>query len=274
MGEISQEGTKLLVNKFMTLCEKEDGSLLPKQDIMKNFSKLVFSSHCYGAVVIDKIFSGINKNLKAQGMSQNDVLDIFAQTGHVTYAPHADSILIPTVRVESFTDSVHNEVFRTYRENYGEKLDGIKMYKNSPKTLNNDYNPYVLQENIQIFSSRLINTEENTNLRALKDEHEAHYLIRDEKWQSAPKFKGEPLSEHAVNLDTTSQMMGYALSLYTANAIANANTEELIEKPTITEVKNDLQGILDSVPKQDLKAKMPPPTPVETFGDDGGALPC
>lgn len=271
VGEISQEGFKVLTDKFMTLCTQEDGSLLPKEDIMKNFSRLVFSSHCYGAVVIDRIFSGINKNLKAQGMSQDDVLDIFAQTAHVSYAPHTDSTLIPTVRVESFTDSVHRGLNNLYKRNYGTALDGIKIYKNSPKTLNNDYSPYVLQENIQIFSSRLINTEENTNLRALKDEHEAHYLIRDEKWQSAPKFKGEPISEHAVNLDTTSQMMGYALSMFTANAIANANSEELIEKPSLTEIKNDLQDILDSVPTQDLKAKAP--QPIETVGDDGGALP-
>ena len=255
VGEISTEGYKVLVNKFMTLCEGKDGLLLPQEEIKKNFSRLVISSHCYGAIVIDRIFSGIKNNLQKHGLSTKEILDIFAQTAHVSYAPHTDSTHLPIVRVESFTDSVHRGLPGIYKQHYGETLDGIKIYHNKAQNLNNGPSPFALQESIQVFSSRLINTTENTNLRELKDEHEAHYLIRDEKWRSAPKFKGCLLSEHAVNLDVTSQMMGYALAMFTANAIANANSEELIEKPSLEMLTDHLQSILESVPQEDLKAK-------------------
>ena len=266
VGEISEEGMALIVDKFMTLCTTEDGALLTKEEMQKNFSRLVFSSHCDGAVVVDRIFYGLNKNLRSQGMSQGDILDVFAQTAHISYAPHTEASQIPMVRVESFTDSVHRDVKRRYRENYGEDLDGIKVYYNKPGHLNNKSAWYAMQESVQVFSSRLINTYENTDLRALRDEHEAHYLIRDEQWRSAPKVHGEPISEHAVNLDTTSQMMGYALAVFTANAIANANSEELIPNPSMESLATDLQNILDYVPAEDLKAKEKP--------QDEGVTPC
>ncbi|MBQ3047775.1 MAG: hypothetical protein IJD48_02025 [Clostridia bacterium] len=262
-GEMTEQCYKYLDEKFMTLYTDKDGSLLPIDSIMKNFSKLVFSSHCYGAIVVDRIFSNINKNMLQRGMSQEQVLNVFAQSAHVTYAPHTDCSFLPTVRVESFTDSVHRYLPSLYSEKYHSKLDGIKIYHNPAGILNNSPSFASRQETIQIFSSRLINTVDNTDLTRLKDEHEAHYLTRDANWNSSPRCGDEPLSEHAVNLDITSQMIGYALSMLAANAIENANTKDLIPKPSMQELAGHLQGILESVPEEDLRAKEAPVTPTE-----------
>lgn len=262
VGEMTDECYLALDKKFKTLYENDDGSLKEMDQITKNFSKLVFSSHCYGAVVVNTIFKNIYKNMANKGLSKEEILYTFSQTAHVSYAPHTDETLIPTVRVESFTDSVHRDLYYKYKMSYEKPLNGIAIYHNKPERLFNGMDLTSKQETIQVFSSRLINTYENTDLRNLKDEHEAHYLERDVNWNSAPLFRGKPLPEHAVNLDATSQITGYALSLFTANAIANANSEELIPKPSLEEVHGHLQNILESFSENDLKVKTAPKAPL------------
>lgn len=259
IGTINKEECEEIVNAlFVPLCTDKSGNPLSVHDSCKNFSNLTFFTHCYGADVLNMLMTNLNQKLQNLGYSNEDIHNIYGQAFQVSYAPYHNDSWLPNVRVDSMTDSHHRDLYQTYPSIYGHKLDGIESYIDKAFTFRGKPYPYTRQDTISIYTSRLINITDNTDLSRLIDEHNVNYLQRDANWRSDgctvwENAGNERWQNTPINLDIVSQAMGYVLSRSVANSINNASTDELIEKPAMEDLKVEVDSILESVPKNDLK---------------------
>lgn len=258
IGNFSREECDEIASQlFLPLCTDQNGALLPVNESCKNFSLLTFFTHCYGADGLAGILSSLNNQLLDKGYSKDDIHLIFGQSMQVAYSPFHNDTWVPTVRIDSMTDSFHRDLNCSYPAIYGHKLNGIESYVDKAGTFRGNKYPYTKHDTLSIYTSRLINTRENSDIRYLIDEHTIYYLQRDEKWQSDGSSVWEnngndPWREKPQNLDVVSQTVGYALARSVANSINNANSTELIEKPSMEQMKTEMDTILQSLPQSTL----------------------
>ncbi|MBE5735531.1 MAG: hypothetical protein E7361_03705 [Clostridiales bacterium] len=245
----SDDHCDIVSNLLIPLCVDNNGKRLSLAEACKNFSMLSFFTHCQGAKELNNIMGVAKKQMLIKGFSQEEITNIMSHSFQATYSPIQDEIYVPTVRVDSFTDSLHMGMSRIYRETYGHKLNGVNIFYEPARTFRNQPSGYTHQDLLYIYSSRLLNTTENTDLRNIRDEHYATGIIEmDKNWNNV---------SGAVNAEVVSKMLGYAMALNGARQIS-AYINEDFSPISLGTLKTDLDDILAGYNKEDLEAKTSP----------------
>lgn len=202
-----QEADEFFDRLFMPMCKDEMGNPLSLEEISKNFSLVTFATHCYGAVAVEIIMDTFDKKLTELGYSKEDIKHIKSHMCQVSYSPYTKKSAVPTIAIDSMSDSFHEGMDKQYEHLYGEKLDGIAihydqdgMYMNRPNPKEGSF------ETIHVFTSRLLNREDNRDLSKLIDEHTIEYIEREDNWSITDK------AHNAKNADAVSLIMSYAVA--------------------------------------------------------------
>ena len=212
VGDINDYETEDFVDRFlMPLCVK-NGKPLSTEEVCKNMSLITFCSHCYGAVAVDKIINELTKKLVTLGFSKKDIKLIKSHFCHISYSPHIDTYAVPTIRIESMSDSFRQGLAEKYKNTYGKDLNGVAIrYDRDGMYMGQPSKDPESCEILHILSSRLINLEENRDKPI--DEHAIEYLGRGDNW------KIDERSRNAKNADLMSIMMAYAISWSVSKSI-------------------------------------------------------
>lgn len=210
-------------NMFLPLCVDEKGSILPKEQIIKNFNQISFFSHCYGAKEISSIVGVTYKEMLKMGIEDEVANDAIDQMFSVSYAPY-QNVGIPSLQVISMKDRIMlfgpkgSKVVGRFlaNETGGETCGGTVAFKED------DYTATVLVSGL---------VKENLN------EHPIEHICRNENW--------EYINNESVEYgDEVSQVMGYALASSVANSIQNQNSNNFISKPSVEEILEGAKSIL------------------------------
>ena len=208
---------KIVNNLLMPLFMDEKHELLPPIESARNLSLVTFFTHCHGSRELDRIMKMLHDELVYKGYSSDTVQEIFSYTMNVAYCPLPDETWIPTIRVESMTDSLNVGLSGLYRDYYGKKLNGIDVRYDKPNFSRGkklpDWMNHPYADRVTIYTSRMVNTKENSDLRNLIDEHTAFLLGRNaDDWSIKTK---------ATNLDAVSKMTALALGEKIACSLQN-----------------------------------------------------
>jgi len=240
---------------LLPLCVDEEENLLPLEQICKNFSLINFFTHCQGAYELYEITKRLHKILLDKGLTNEQAHKIYAQAFHCSYASNCKESFYPTMYVYSLTDNDNWYMAQLYRENYGENLDGVSIKHDVPGKFltenisSRNYNEHVHHDTITVFSSRLVNNEQNKGNINIYDEHSYVYLDRDkENW----RLRGKNIP-YANNADLVSKMVAYAMAANIAISLQTYYSNTLAERMPILELKRELEGLIDSYNKEDLQ---------------------
>lgn len=249
-GDVTQKEIDDFVNHlFMPLCTNEKGEALDFEQICTNFSLVTFFSHCYGATAVDMTVRNLSDKLIKLGLTNEQVDTALNHFCQLTYSPYIDSSPIPTIRIDSFTDSFHKGLDKEYEQTYGHKLDGVELQYDAPGMFRNKPSPYKnSKEILHILTSRLLNTEDNRDLSKIIDEHTIEYLSREENWNITQK------ANNAKNANLVSILAGYALSWSVTQSLTAQTINTPIQKTNLNlSVGKDLLDITKMYSKNDLK---------------------
>ncbi len=219
------ERKQIVDNIFLPLCINEKGALLQPNEILKNFSKITFFTHCHGATETAIIVSRTHSAMVNLGIDIKTANDAISQMFAVSYAPF-EECGVPSLQVVPMKDDVlidgpdycdisHRFLMDRFfgARNLG---SGTVCYKEDEHTIN-------------LLVSDM--TKSST------DEHGINVTKRDENWRYEP--------EDSVYGDEVSQAMGNALALSIANSLQNENSDALIPKPSIDEVLEETKSIIE-----------------------------
>ena len=251
IGEFDDEQRNLIVdNIFMKLCVDAQGRVLPIDKTIKNFSLITVFTHCWGAREISRIGMDVQRKMMKLGYSEADVQSAFNQIFHLTYAPYTDHTCFPCLRINSFIDSEHRGIHKTYKEVYEETLNGIALHFDKAGYFRRSKNPILKVPIISIYSSQLINTKENSNKRNLIDEHAIEVLERNYDWTQGHQQKG------GLNADVVSKMASFCLAKAMATSIQNQRSEVLIPKDDMEELYKALEEFREDCLPEELETEV------------------
>ena len=241
IGEFNDEQRELIAdNIFIKLCVDDEGKVLPIEQTIKNFSLINVFTHCWGAREISRIGAVVKNKMMKMGYSANDVQNAFNQIHHLTYAPYTDHSPFPCFRINSFIDSEHWGIHKIYKEVYKETLNGIALHYDKAGYFRQVKSPILEVPIISLYSSQLINTKENSDIRKLIDEHPAETLERNYDWTQGRQQRA------AVNADVVSMMASYFLAKAVATSVQNQKSKILIPKEDMFVLYEDLMDMLNS----------------------------
>ena len=245
---IETERKQVLERLLLPLFLNENGSLVDLSVACNNFSMVNFFSHCHGGSEVRLLLSDLREELIRRGYTEDDVKLIYSYSMQVSYSTLDDTSLVPTVRIESMTDSFHRGMSKEYERLYKEKLDGISLvvenegeFKYAKRVKDRNY------KLLTIYTSRLLNLESNRDMSRLIDEHTIEYLDRDQDWNITEKAKG------AKNADLVSILIGYALDWALSKSASLDNNIKGKKKTNFDELINDLGWFIDCFSPEDLK---------------------
>ena len=250
IGEFSKEQRETIAyNMLVKKCLDSNGNPLPIEEVAKKFSLINISSHCWGAVEVSYIGGYAEAEMKKLGYTEDEIRFAFNQIIHLSYAPYTDHSSFPCVRVNSFIDSEFRDVAKAYYSAYKTKLNGVDIKYDKPGFFRN--RPYFMSKVpiISIYSSQLINTDENSDLRSLIDEHGSEYLERNLDWSQGHQSNG------AKNADLVSKLYSYSMAYAMAKSIQNKISANLIPKST-EEIFESLKSFYKGYSEEELKSKL------------------
>lgn len=232
---------------FLPLFTNEEGERLSLEEACKNFSKIVFYSHCYGSVALNEMLSQLNKSLIELGYSKDEVLTIYSHSIHITYSPLQADSWLPCVAVNSFSDSYNqaSDMRVWFKRTYGYDLNGVALDFGDKYFCKHLINKKECHKTISIYTSRLLNTEDNTGSKII-DEHASDYLDLDYSWSACEKSKG------AKNSECVSKLVGYALSWAGARAIQVEKSDKNIDFK-LEDLMLSLKDVLNMYNENDLR---------------------
>ena len=246
-GSVSRNEIAYFVEKLLVpLClNPENNRALPLEQVCVNFSRLIFFTHCYGAVVVNDMMEYLRKKLLIKGFSEEDINTIYSQAVNIAYSPLEDDYYLPTIKVNSFCDSfnITTDLKEWFIKKYGYKLDGVAIYNELKDIAENNKNEN--QKVISIYSSKLINLK--TNKENLIDEHLSECVDLNEKWMAGKKSGG------AKNSECVSRIVGYSLAYAGARAL-NIHKSNSIMPLNLNNLENNLKDVLESYKAEDLEA--------------------
>ena len=222
---------------LLPLFVDDKGERLSLETSCDNASLVRFFTHCHGSREINNIMSLLNDKLLLKGFNKEEISEIFECFFQLAYSPMPDETWVPTVRVESLTDSFNYGLYRLFKDIYGHYLDGVEIYYDKAGSFRRRTTASARKDIISIYTSRLVNNEENTDMSRIKDEHEILYLERDINWN---------IKIDAKNADVVSQLAGYAIA-----------RKIMHPKMSLTQLNEELCEILSAFNKEDLKIKRP-----------------
>ena len=248
IGQFNNEQRELIADKiFIKRCYDNFGNLKTEEELIKSFVKINIASHCWGALEASYIGGIVERKMLKLGFSKETVSKAFNQIFHLTYAPYTDHSCFPCLRISSFVDSKFRHISAMYTEAYKTKLNGVDIRYDKPGYFRDGEFPMLKVPVLSVYSSQLINTQENTNLRELKDEHGIETLERDYSWNQGHQSRG------AKNADVVSKIASYAIADAIAVSIRNLWQSETIYKTPMLELKEELLDLLECYPAEELK---------------------
>ena len=240
---------------LLPLCIDDNGNLLPLEEICKNFSLINFFTHCHGAYELYEVTKRLHKILLEKGLTNEEAHKIYAQSFHCSYASNYKESFYPTMYVYSLTDSDNKYMAQLYKENYGESLDGVSIKHDvagkflTENISSRNYNDHVHHDTITIFSSRLINSEQNKGHSNIYDEHSYIYLDRDKvNW----RLRGKNIP-YASNADLVSKMVAYAMAINIASSLQTYTSGSLVKRLSIKQLQQELEDLKESYDLEDLQ---------------------
>jgi hypothetical protein len=249
-GTLNKEEQEYFIDRFlMPLCTDSSGELLPLKKICLNMSRLTFCTHCYGALALDEIMCKFTNRLENMGLTKDEIINIKSHCCQITYSAYINASPVPTIRIDSLTDSFHKGMDKEYKDTYGHMLDGIEiqydtrgMFRNKPNRYPNAF------EILHIYTSRLLNIDSNKNIKKIIDEHTIEYLSREADWSITEKAKD------ARNADAVSQLMGHSISWAVINSLRSQELGQPIPKTALnTELRPVLENVLEIYSPAELK---------------------
>ena len=231
----------------MPLFVDDDGKRLSTEDACKNFSKVVFYSHCYGAKAVNEIMDQLVKNLREIGYTAEDIDAICCSTIHITYAPLEVDSWLPCIEVNSFTDSYNYSTGLRgwFKDKFGYDLNGVAIKYATKFACQHHKTKRNCHKVVSIYTSRLLNIESNKGSKVI-DEHASDYLDLDYSWNGCEKSMG------AKNSECVSKLVGYALSWAGARALQIERSNKYIEL-NIDELVAELNSVLEQYNANDLR---------------------
>ena len=253
----SEEDRDAIVqNTLLPLCVDVDGNLLPLEEICKNFSRMIFFTHCHGATELCKITEKLHNILLEKGLTNEQAHKIYEQSFHCSYASNCRESYYPTMYVFSLTDGCYPFLKHVYKEYYGEVLDGVSIKYDPPgkhmteNISSRDYYKHVHHDSIIVFTSRLVNKQPNNLLKSVYDEHSYCFLDRDiMNWG----FKADGDSVYSPNADLVSKMVAYAMAINIVASLNTARTGKITKRISILDLKAELENLINTFDQEDLK---------------------
>ena len=239
VGKLTSEEVSNYVDKlFLPLFIDDNKNRVSTAMACKNFSKIVFYSHCYGSQVVNEFMADLNKKLKTYGYTKDEIEEIFSQTIHITYSPLQVDSWLPCVSINSFTDSFNfdNQMHVWFKRKYGYDLNGVALDFEDKAFCSHVANKKNCHKVVSVFTSRLLNVNENVGNKVI-DEHASDYLDLDFNWQGCKKAMG------AKNAECVSRLIGYALSWAGARSL-QAERENKLVPLNLDELYMSLQDVL------------------------------
>ena len=245
VGSMSDQDIEDIVNQAMFHRVFDENGVRRELDSAKKLmSTIKFGTHCYGAQVVDRIMTSLNKKMKIGGYSNEEINEVFAQTFQLTYSPITDSVQVPTVRVDSLIDSFHFGLGRLYKDRYGKALEGIEVHFDNAGYFRGEKSIYTQQDLITIWSSQLKNTEDNADKRNILDEHAIDVSL---------ELTGEYTSKNGgVNADAVAKMGGYCLAMELVHALNNSKSDTFVSKPPLESYVEAVNDIKSNYVQEDL----------------------
>lgn len=234
-GTMNEEECENFVNNlFMPLCKNAENSPLNIKEICTNMSLITFCTHCYGAEALENIMKTFSNKLKELNFNNDEIKLIKSHMCQITYSPVVNSAPVPTVSIDSMTDSFNKKLAKDFEKAYEYKLNGVAIKHDKPGTFRNaqsdDPDSF---EILHIYSSRLINVESNRDMSNLLDEHTIEYLIREKNWELTEMARG------AQNANLVSMLMAYSIAYITNKSIKAHQTNEPQPKTNLNQTPED-----------------------------------
>jgi len=222
MGSLTEEEIAELANNIFTpLYMDEMMKRRPVEQILKNFNKITFFSHCYGAAEVYALIHKVYENMWALGFKQETIQDAINQLCSVSYAPW-QVVPCPGLQVIPEKDGTvlggpaRAKIAMGFLDNrHRYPGEGTVAYKENENT-------------VSLIVSSMTHNE--------SDEHPIGYVQRDDRWQLFEK--------DVAYADDVSKAMGVALSYSIASGIQNQNSQNFIPKLTPDELLQKIQSVL------------------------------
>ena len=248
VGEFTQsQRGKIAQNIFVKLCYDEKGNLLPADKMQKRFSTINIVTHCLGAYELCYIGIFAARQMKRLGYSEEEVQKAFDQVFHLSYAPYCEHSCFPMLRINSFIDGQFRGMRRKYINAYGKELRGVALYYDGAGYFMGKPASMSKVPILSLYSSQLLNTKANSNIRNLQDEHGIERLERDYDWTQGHQ------SGNAKNANLVSKFAGLCLAEAMAVSIRNTMTEKLITKPELKSLMPVFQTLKSDYSDADLE---------------------
>lgn len=235
-------------NIFMKLCVGESGERLPIEAVAKRFSYINIFTHCWGAREMSQIGNLVENKMRKLGYSADEIKFAFSQIFHITYAPYCDHTCFPCLRINSFIDSENKGLRKEYITAYKQDLDGVDLKCDRAGYFRGVFTGMSKFPILSIYSSQLVNTEDNSDLRSILDEHAIDILERNTNWTQGHQ------SRCAKNADLVSKMVSYVVAEVVAKSTINSRSDELVPKPSVEDFYNALTTFLRGCNYDDLKS--------------------
>lgn len=234
------------IEYFATLFDKlfldEAGNKLKKSDVLKNFNKINFFTHSYGAQAANQILHKVYETLVNYKYSYQDIDDFFSQITCVSYTPIS-------------------EIFGTTHLLLCSGQDSFDLPNNASKKARNDYyhHVYMVQDEKE-HGSNILKTDEHTaylfttNMFEKKDkdisnefinkELNSGKLINDHQFQVFMQAREEYLSNSNQEAAKIYDILKSTLSNAVLKSIKTFETGKLNKKETIDDICRKTKEVL------------------------------
>jgi len=252
-GSVTRDEVSEFVDRlFLPLCINEDGTPKTMTECCKNFSQLIFRSHCYGNEALGAMLCDLQLKLIAKGFSLNKINRIYSHAFHLSYSPLNNDIYLPNVKVNSMSDSFNASFKYGFGGNsypFMKDINGVDI-RSKVKRYYGNVNANVALDNqkeILITSSKLLNSDDFVGEEV--DEHSSGYIDLDEHWNVAESAK------NSKNCECVSRLCGYALSYAGARAYEISNGDARPYPVDLARLENELINVLESYSEDELRIK-------------------
>lgn len=261
-GQFDKDDINSIVsNLLLPLCLDTEGQRLDAEKASQNFSLVTFFSHCHGAREVANLTNVLNKKMLIAGYKQDEIDQIFGHTFQLSYCPNTDEAPIPTVRIDSYTDSHNLDLPKIFKDSYGYTVDGIDIQYDAPGFFRKQKRWFLTHKNsdiISIVSSRLLNFKEPTidpHTTDLQDPKNRVQVVDEHNIYDVFKRDPETWADEtgAKNADTVSQMAAHCLALNVANSMANYESNTLVPKLAFSDLKDYLEDIKLTYSQDEIK---------------------
>ena len=228
LGCLTDDERLDLVEKlFLPFFADENGNVLQREQIIKNFNQVTFFAHCQGASEIASLIGFTYKGMTNLGIDTKTANEAIDQMFAVAYAPFQECAC-PSLQVVPMKDKllqcgpVNSPITGQFLE---DRYNGIGSTQgNGTVVFKDDY-----------YTTTVLVSDMTKDLN---HEHSVGLVRRDENWNLN--------EELPIFGDEVSQVMGNALASSIANSIQNQESGIFTPTPSLDKVMEETKSILGS----------------------------